>query len=123
MIIVFSLFSWVMCIQPFYRRFIKFMNASAECAFLPEDASSERRRSSVEALEKAAADVFGHHQLDEELAAMFVNRKVSRRSTMPAFMTRTRRSSWALLRSSAGDISRVLSQMATYLDDEKLKTD
>ena len=78
------------------------------------------------ALEIAAADVFGHHDLDEELAALFVsNRKVSRRSTMPALSNHrgtTRRASWALLRSSAGDVSRVVSQMGV-VDDAILKED
>lgn len=123
MILVFSAFNWILCIQPYYKRFRKFVRVSAEYSALPADAPPQKRRSSVLALEMAAADVFGHHQLDEELAAMFVsNRKVSRRSTMPASMTeRTRRASWNLLRSSAGDVSRVLSQMS--VDDEALKED
>jgi hypothetical protein len=76
----------------------------------------------VDALEMAAADVFGHHDLDEKLAALFVhNRRISRRSTMPASLNR-RRVSWALLRSSAGDVSRVISQMGV-VDDAIVKQD
>lgn len=114
MILIFSLFNWAFCIEPYYKRFMKFVKVSAEYKALPEDASAQKRRSSVLELEKAAADVFGHHQLDQELAAMFVtNRKVSRRSTMPSSMReRTRRASWNLLRSSVGDVSRVLSQLS-----------
>jgi len=124
MILLFSAFNWLLCIHPYYKRFVKFMRVSVEYKALPTDAPAQKRRSSVLALEMAAGDVFGHHELDEELAAMFVtNRKVSRRSTMPASTSRgSRRASWALLRSSAGDISRVLYQMGA-VDDEKVKDD
>lgn len=125
MIVLFSIFNWLFCIQPFYGRFVKFMRASADYSTSLHDTSAtaqERRRSSALALEKAAADVF-HFQLDEELAALFANgTKVSRRSTMPASFRRAaaRRSSslGALLRrSSAGDLSRVLSQLKFVEDD------
>lgn len=124
MILVFSGFNWIFCIAPCYKRFVKFMRVSAEHSALPTDAPVAKRRSSVLLLEMAAADVFGHHQLDEELAALFINnRKVSRRSTMPASLNRgSRRGSWALLRSSAGDVSRVVSQMGA-VDKDMLKED
>lgn len=113
LVLVFTAFNYLLCIEPYYKRFMKFQRLSAEYQSLPEDAPVQKRRSSILTLEMAAGDIFGHHQLDEELAAMFVtNRKVSRRSTMPSSMkARTRRASWNLLRSSASDISRVAAQL------------
>jgi hypothetical protein len=122
MIFIFSGSNWLFCIAPCYKRVVKFMQVSAQHSALPKDAPIAKRRSSVDALEMAAADVFAHHDLDEKLAALFVhNRRISRRSTMPASLNR-RRVSWALLRSSAGDVSRVIAQMGV-VDDAIVKQD
>lgn len=112
--VIFSLFNWVFCIEPFYKRFIKFIKISAEYKALPADADPSRRRSSVEQLQAAAADLLVHHQIEEELAELFVPRKVDRRGTVPPSMfskSRSRRASNVLLRSSASDISHLLSQL------------
>jgi hypothetical protein len=118
MCLVFSAFNWVYCIQPFYARFVKFMKVSADYSALPADVEPNTRRSSAVALDAAAADILNQGQWPEELTAMFVERRVSRRSTLPPSMFRGKRRSLNLLRSSTGDVSRILSQMNSSFKDE-----
>ena len=120
--IVFSFFNWGFCIEPFYKRFVKFIKVSAEYKKLAPDAAPRDRRASVMNLEKAAADIFAHQHLDEEfVASIFPQRKVDRRVTMPPRPMGARkkqRASMALLSSSMGEVSHLLSQLDTIKDDE-----
>ena len=123
--LVFSLFNWAFCIEPFYKRFRKFMKVSAEFEALPSTATATDRRKSVMNLEAAAADVLSRQNLEEELvASLFPKRKTERRSTMPASMFAgkkgggSKRSSMVMLRSSMGEMSPLLTQLGTIDDDE-----
>jgi len=106
----FTVFSWSICIQPCYARFVKFMKMSAKHAKLPVGTAA--RRASAIALQAAAMDVFAQQSLDEELASLFVQRKVPRRETVPPSYGRRKRPSLALLRASGGDLSSTLSRMS-----------
>ena len=122
--LAFSLFNWGFCIEPFYKRFRKFMKVSAEFKALPADAPATDRRTSVINLEAAAADVLARHHIEDELiASMFPQRKTDRRSTLPPSMFsgkmgRGKRSSLVLLRSSMGEVSHLLNQLNTIKEDE-----
>jgi len=124
--LAFSLFNWGFCIEPFYKRFKKFMKVSAEYKALPADAPARDMRASVINLEAAVADVLTRQHLEEELAAsLFPKRKINRRSTMPPSMFAGintskggKRSSLVMLRSSMGEVSHLLSQLSTIKDDE-----
>ena len=108
--LVFTIFSWSLCIQPCYARFCKFLKMSAKYESIPVD----KRRSSAIALQAAAADIFAPQQqssLPEELASIFVQRqKVNRRETVPPSLGRRhqKRTSLVLLRASIGDFSSTL---------------
>mmetsp|Transcript_9086 Transcript_9086/g.16952 ORF Transcript_9086/g.16952 Transcript_9086/m.16952 type:complete len:386 (-) Transcript_9086:152-1309(-) len=117
--LLFSFFNWFFCIEPFYKRFAKFVKVSAEYKKLPADADSKKRRSSVVVLEAAAAEVLGRQQVEEEILSLFAERKVKRRGTMPPSMFGSkgrRRASVVLLRSSVGNISNALSRL-DYKED------
>lgn len=119
---LFSLFNYGFCIEPFYKRFVKFMKVSAEYEKLPADAPARDRRSSVINLEAAAAAVLKRNNIEEELvASLFEERKVNRRATLPpsAFSGNKggKRSSMLLLRSSMGDVAHLLSQLDTIKED------
>lgn len=78
------------------------MNVSAEYESLPPNASSERRRSSVIALDRAVADLAandGLAQLTDIIEPIFVKRKPSRRQSVP--VQSRRRYSLTLLRSKS----------------------
>ena len=118
---IFSLFNYAFCIEPFYKRFVKFMKVSAEFRKLPTDAPARDRRASVINLEAAAAAVLKRANLEEELLAdLFQDRKVHRRATLPpsAFGNKGgKRSSMLMLRSSMGDVAHLLSQLDTIKED------
>ncbi len=79
--IAFTGFSYVCCVKPFYKKFVKFLHVSAEYEALPADASADRRRSSVIQLDLARAEL-----LEAELAdfqSLFEKRQVSRRQSVP----------------------------------------
>lgn len=119
---LFSLFNYGFCIEPFYKRFVKFMKVSAEYKKLPADAPARDRRASVINLEAAAAAVLKRNNIEEELiASLFEDRKVNRRATLPpsAFSGNKggKRSSMLLLRSSMGDVAHLLSQLDTIKED------
>jgi hypothetical protein len=91
----FSGFSYVCCVKPFYKKFVKFLHVSAEYESLPPDASPDRRRSSVMQLDLARAEL-----LEAELIAfesMFQRREeVTRRQSVPVLRGGRRGSLFAL---------------------------
>jgi len=118
MSLLFSAFNWVGVIEPFYKRFVKFMKISAEFKALPDTSDAKTRRISIINLEAAASDVLSNQRLEEELInSLFAKRNVDRRQTLPPSSfrgKRTMRSSVVLLRSSIStnrDIYRLLSQL------------
>lgn len=119
--LIFSLFNWAFCIEPFWKRFIKFMKVSAEYEKLPPDCPAKDRRASVIILEAAAADILTQRHLEEEFVmSLFPERKVDRRATMPPSLNRgRRRSSLAMLGSSIamGEVSHLLSRLGSIKDD------
>ena len=118
---LFSLFNYSFCIEPYYKRFVKFMRVSAEYKSLPADAPARDRRASVVNLEAAAAAVLKRGHIEEELvASLFEDRKVNRRATLPpsAFGHKGgKRSSIVMFRSSMGDVAHLLSQLDTIKED------
>ena len=116
------MFNYAFCIEPYYKRFTKFVKVSAEYKKLPADAPARDRRASVINLEAAAADIIKRGNIEEELvASLFEDRKVNRRATLPpsAFSGNkgSKRSSLLLLRSSMGDVAHLLSQLDTIKED------
>lgn len=112
-ILVFSLLiNWVVCIESYYKRFVKFMKVSAEYKKLAPDAPAKDRRASLQSLEAAAAEVVVRQSLDEEfVASFFPSRKVDRRVTMPPSLAsrghgKNRSSSMTMLRSSLSSMKR-----------------
>jgi len=108
--LIFTIFNWCFCIQPYYARFVKFMNKSVEYEKLP--AGSAARRTSAITLQAAAVDVFPQQSLEEEVANLFVKRAVFRRETVPPSYGRQKQPSLVLMRASSGDLSNALSRMS-----------
>lgn len=102
----FSLFNWFFCIGPFYKRFRKFMRVSREYTSLSATASPSHRRSSMIALESAAAELNSTitNDVAADASALFTERKISRRVTMPSklFQRARRLSAVAMLQFSMG---------------------
>jgi hypothetical protein len=119
----FSIFNWVFCIEPFYKRFVKFINLSAEYQKLPASADAKTRRASLVSLQEAAANLMVNQDdmsatIADLLQRNYVrsNSKSNRRDTMPPDMfgsAKGRRvsSSAAMMRSSMGNISLALNQL------------
>lgn len=118
--LAFSVFNYFFCIEPFYKRFTKFLKVSEEYKKLPEDADARTRRSSILVLQRAAGHVIVHRQIEEELLSLVTtDRKADRRGTLPPSMfgsngSGRKRPSLMLLRSSTGDISHVLSRQLNW---------
>mmetsp|Transcript_633 Transcript_633/g.1029 ORF Transcript_633/g.1029 Transcript_633/m.1029 type:complete len:383 (-) Transcript_633:1580-2728(-) len=90
----FTLFNYVLCVKPFYRKFVKFLHVSAEYEALPPNASADQRRSSVIQLNLARAEL-----IEAELAdfqSLFQTREVSRRQSVPVLRGGRRGSLFAL---------------------------
>ena len=95
---IFTLFSYFLCIEPFYKRLVKFMKLSSEYNRLPSDASPSQRRSSVINLQNAATELVATNEplLAVEVAAFFehlsATRKPSgRRESMPTSVLQRQR--------------------------------
>ena len=91
---LFTLFSYACCIKPYYKKWIKFLNVSAEYEHLGEDATPEMRRVSIIKLDDAVAELLagdGMSELVDMVEPMFVKRRPSRRQSVPV-QTRKRRS-------------------------------
>lgn len=84
--IAFTLFSFICCIKPFYRKFMKFLNVSAEYQTLPENVSSHTRRASAIKLDESVAELLagdGVTELADIVEPIFMKRKPSRRQSVP----------------------------------------
>jgi len=91
---LFTLFSYACCIKPYYKKWIKFLNVSAEYESLAEDATPEMRRVSIVKLDDAVAELLagdGISELVDIVEPIFVKRRPSRRQSVPV-QTRKRRS-------------------------------
>jgi hypothetical protein len=133
----FSIFNWVLCIEPFYKRFVKFMNISAKYNQLPPTADARTRRASLVSLQEAAANsMVNQEDMNTALADLLRGNDVgdesksSRRATMPPSMFgsatkggRRESSSGAMMRSSMGNISLALNQLQMAGDLKDLKDD
>eukprot|EP00574_Skeletonema_japonicum_P003576 CAMPEP_0201714042 /NCGR_PEP_ID=MMETSP0593-20130828/662_1 /ASSEMBLY_ACC=CAM_ASM_000672 /TAXON_ID=267983 /ORGANISM="Skeletonema japonicum, Strain CCMP2506" /LENGTH=385 /DNA_ID=CAMNT_0048203267 /DNA_START=26 /DNA_END=1183 /DNA_ORIENTATION=- len=80
--ILFTGFSYVVCVKPFYKKFVKFLHVSAEYEALPPDASADRRRSSVIQLDLARSELL-EAELLADFQTVFQKRKVARRQSVP----------------------------------------
>jgi len=122
----FSVFNWVFCIEPFYKRFVKFMKMSQEYTSLPAETDAKTRRASLVSLQEAAGNVMiSQDDMNAELAELLLQlqqtsrtaNKSGRRDTLPPSMFGSRsgrprrRSSNVLLRSSMGNLSVALNQL------------
>ena len=114
----FTAFSWFVCVKPFYKKFLKFMHASAEYETLHSDATVEERRHSVINLQQAMGDLMAEDEMREIasiLKIVFVERKVSRRQTMQP-VSRRRRSLVMMLAKSSKSVRDIIHEV-----DEKPK--
>lgn len=82
----FSGFSYLFCVEPFYKKFIKFLHVSAEYEALPPDASPDTRRSSAIQLDIARAELLEAEVVDWE--SLFQRREMTRRQSVPALRGR-----------------------------------
>lgn len=94
--VIFTIFSYFMCIEPFYKRLKKFIGVSAEYKSLPQDASPSHGRSSVLALQNAAIELAAEisaENFSAEVLAFLENRntKPTRRESMPASILQRQR--------------------------------
>ena len=84
---LFTMFSYACCIKPYYKKWKKFLNVSAEHEQLSEDASPAMKRASVLKLDDAVAELLssdgGMSELVEFVEPIFVKRRTSRRQSMP----------------------------------------
>ena len=84
---LFTMFSYACCIKPYYKKWKKFLNVSAEHEQLAEDASPAMKRASVLKLDDAVAELLssdgGMSELVEFVEPIFVKRRTSRRQSMP----------------------------------------
>ena len=92
--LAFSIFSYLCCVKPFYKSFVKFLHVSAVHDTLPTDVTPEKRRASVVKLDQAVAELLdgdGMMELADIVESLFVKRRTSRRQSMP-MLSRKRRS-------------------------------
>jgi hypothetical protein len=119
--LIFSCFSYFICIEPFYKRFRKFILVSDEYQKLPSDVSPAQRRASLLELQDAALALSNAAEADlaaDMIAAMFVERKVSRRETMPAsYVLRQQARRLSNFRASTGSSSLLSSQLQEELEE------
>jgi len=83
---LFSLFSYFVCLKPYYKKFIKFLYVSAEYESLPADAKPEARRASVIKLDAAVAELVADDEMErfaEIVECTFVKSRPSRRQSLP----------------------------------------
>ena len=85
--IIFSAFSFLACVKPFYTKFVKFLYVSCENEAIEKDlsASVETRRCSAVRLEQAVADLLEENEtrkLTDFMESTFITRKISRRHTL-----------------------------------------
>eukprot|EP00804_Cyclotella_cryptica_P013529 CCRYP_017245-RA/>CCRYP_017245-RA protein AED:0.44 eAED:0.44 QI:148/1/1/1/1/1/2/114/434 len=81
----FSMFSFLVCVKPFYKKFIKLLHVSEEYEKLPLDAAIELRRASTVNLELAVAELLEENEtrdLSHVMESIFASRQVSRRHTV-----------------------------------------
>ena len=86
MSVLFSLFSYFVCLKPYYKKFIKFLYLSAEYESLPADAKPEVRRASVIDLDEAVAELVADDDMErlaEIVERTFVQRRPPRRQSVP----------------------------------------
>lgn len=126
--VTFSGFNYFICLEPFCKRFVKFMNMSAQYEKIAKTGDAKTRRSSLIMLEQAAGNMMiQQDDLNLELAKLLQGRtnevKKDRRDTMPASMFGSsgsarsgRRASAVLLRASMGDVSMALNQLRFAAD-------
>ena len=101
----------VICIVPYYRRFVKFINVSACHQSLDDDVSVAERRQSMLNLEAAAAELanFQDDVLTEGLSGAFASTSTpARRVTLPPNFYRSKRPSAILGATSLSELSRAL---------------
>ncbi|KAL7471011.1 hypothetical protein ACHAXS_013526 [Conticribra weissflogii] len=111
--LAFSLFSFLVCVKPFYKKLVKFHHASVEFESLPADATTSTRRSSVMKLEKAMADLLEEDEMKEVtdfVDRVFSNRNVSRRQTLQP-MNRRRQSLMVMLAKCSKSEMNVLTEV------------
>lgn len=111
--LAFSLFSFLVCVKPFYKKLVKFHNASVEFESLPADATTSTRRSSVMKLEKAMADLLEEDEMKEVtefVDRIFSKRNVSRRQTIQP-INRRRQSLMVMLAKSSKSEMNVLREV------------
>jgi hypothetical protein len=78
-------FNFLVCVQPFYKKFIKFLHVSAEYEKLPLNAAPELRRASTVNLQRAVAELLEDNEareLTHVIESIFTSRRVSRRHTV-----------------------------------------
>lgn len=81
----FSVFNFLVCVKPFYKKFIKFLHVSAEYEKLPLDAAPELRRASTVNLQLAVAELLEDNEtreLTHVIESIFTSRRVPRRHTL-----------------------------------------
>ncbi|KAL7553339.1 hypothetical protein ACHAWF_016614 [Thalassiosira exigua] len=101
---MFTVFNYLCCIKPFYRKFVKFLAVSGEYKALPPDASNEKRRRSVIDLDEAVAEMLegdGLTELAGKLESVFVKRTVSRRQSVQGPVQSRRRRSLISIRATS----------------------
>eukprot|EP00581_Thalassiosira_minuscula_P019389 CAMPEP_0183715610 /NCGR_PEP_ID=MMETSP0737-20130205/9758_1 /TAXON_ID=385413 /ORGANISM="Thalassiosira miniscula, Strain CCMP1093" /LENGTH=307 /DNA_ID=CAMNT_0025944721 /DNA_START=419 /DNA_END=1342 /DNA_ORIENTATION=+ len=83
----FTAFSYIACVKPFCRNFVKFLHVSEIYEKLPTNAAPEKRRSSVVQLDQAMADLLegdGMMELTDVVGNLFERRQPSiRRKSVP----------------------------------------
>jgi len=106
--LAFSLFSFLVCVKPFYKKLVKFHHASVEFESLPADATTSTRRSSVVKLEKAMADLLEEDEMKEVtdfVGRIFSKRNVSRRQTIQPINRRRQSLMLMLAKSSKSEMN------------------
>lgn len=89
--VAFFLFSFLCCVKPFYKKFVKFLHVSTEYETLPSDITPEKRRASIVKLDDAVAELLDGGEMIELadlVAPLFVKRKTSRRQSAPVINMR-----------------------------------
>ena len=92
--LAFTGFSFVCCVQPFYRKFMKFLYVSAVYESLPSDATLDRRRSSAIQLDAARTALLETETTNFQ--SLFQGRSVMRRQSVPVLRGGRRGSFFAL---------------------------
>jgi len=120
--LVFSAFSWFLCIVPFFQRFLKFAKISNEYTSLTASASAATRRQSMLRLSEAALDLTDAVDAgDVWTLNFFEERKVDRRLSMPFTMlaSRGRRQSHILIRASMPPSFKLNAKLVEELEKEE----